>query len=188
METFTNDVSNAVMYYANDFNFQDYEDTQFEYICKYSIPIRSKYPKLVLDIYTKETQHTKCLKDIITHEKEETIIHNIIECINKHANHDKSDKPDNTHTKDEQQHQPTPISFMDKDLWALLYKAFNITKNNHLREKHENLVIQSVNHQMKHHVYYNYNDTDLNIQQTRRTRKKKHQPPSQIKYHREIYV
>ena len=144
METLTNDTSYSdtsysKVYVANDLNFQDCEEQILEYFCKYRIPIRSKYPKLVVDMFIKKTPRTNCLRDIRTQLSEAEIFDKIIESIDIWTN----DTIDN---------MCTHISFFDKRLWCIVYKMFKITENHSFREKHENLVMQSVNTQLKHNV------------------------------------
>jgi len=179
METIANDVLHPKMYVENDLNFQDYAENILEYICIHRIPIRSKYPKLVVDLFIQKTPQMDCFRDIITHLSEEEIIDKIIDSIDIWSN-------------DTANNKCTHISFLDPTLWSILHKAFKMNENPPLREKHEKLVMQSVNtqleQQLKHNMYSNNSDNHLNIQQTRRTRKRCQHSPRKMKYHRQFYI
>ena len=175
MENITNHAPLAKVYVANDLNFQDYGDTMLEYICKYRIPLRSKYPKLVIDLFTPSCPKTSYLRHkIAPHMGDDELIRQLI-----HSVHIRSSESESQH----------PISFVDERLWSILHNTFQIRANQPLREKHENSVLELVNTQQQQNTYFNYNDTHLNIQQSRRTRK--HQRPTEatvMKYHRQLYI
>ena len=193
MENITNHAPLAKVYVANDLNFQDYGDTMLEYICKYRIPLRSKYPKLVIDLFTPSCPKTSYLRHkIAPHMGDDELIRQLIHSVHIRA------------SESESQH---PISFVDERLWSILHNTFQIRANQPLREKHEtqplrekhetqplrekheNSVLELVNTQQQQNTYFNYNDTHLNIQQSRRTRK--HQRPTEatvMKYHRQLYI
>jgi len=211
MENITNHAPLAKVYVANDLNFQDYGDTMLEYICKYRIPLRSKYPKLVIDLFTPSCPKTSYLRHkIAPHMGDDELIRQLI-----HSVHIRASESGSQH----------PISFVDERLWSILHNTFQIRANQplrekhetqplrekhetqplrekhetqplrekhetqQLREKHENSVLELVNTQQQQNTYFNYNDTHLNIQQSRRTRK--HQRPTEatvMKYHRQLYI
>ena len=86
------------------------------------------------------------------------------------------------------------VVIRDDSLWKSVCEAFdlNVTETclptEHVAKEHEERVMQSVQNQLNHNVFYTRSDQHLNIQQSRRTRRKRPLSHKNMKYHRELYI
>lgn len=85
-ETQTNDNDNHFLFQIDDLNFTGYQQKQLELICTYSLPLKTRFSKLVVVLYEHQKFHSwvntqSYLKDI----SESQIITLLIETINRYT-------------------------------------------------------------------------------------------------------
>ena len=158
------------IYNHNDMDFTGLSVESMECLCINRIPLRTTFPKLVIDICHSEEFGLFC-KTKGFEKMENRTIDTIIDTIQQHIKSSDS--------------RVEKMSFNDQLLWKALQSSFRIS-NDELRQNHEKRVEDKVNTNMKSNVYYQYCSNDLLVHSTKRTRKNKHDTKNKIRYAREI--
>ena len=68
------------IYLAKDFNFDDYDYSQLDILCKYRVPLLTDYPKLVIFLYT-NTIFNEWINKKSNNITEHSIIHKLISIV-----------------------------------------------------------------------------------------------------------
>ena len=69
-----------IIYLAKDFNFDDYDYSQLDLLCKYRLPVLTDYPKLILFLYSNPV-FNEWINQKSNNITEHSIIHKLISIV-----------------------------------------------------------------------------------------------------------
>jgi hypothetical protein len=144
----------STKYAVRDFNFRTCSNDELDCLCTHRIPVRSKYPKLVVDIYFHPRVREWCDTRLVT---AVDLVGSIIKCVDAHCDHS----------------GVTAALEIDPAAMLRLHEeCFRNATPALVRENLETRVTESVQTELRNTIYRNYTDSHLHIQQSRRTRKR----------------
>jgi hypothetical protein len=154
--------ASSTRYAARDFNFRTCRNDELECLCTHRIPIRSKYPKLVIDLFfhprLREWRSSSSSSSSSSRLLTDTdLVGSLIGCVGAHCD------------------RSGVSACLDISPAAMLQmheECFRNATPELVRENLETPVTESVQKELQNTIYGNYTDSHLHIQQSRRTRKR----------------